>query len=480
MGHSQFNKAGLLANLPPKKIPVSLERQERLLAEQIDEITNGIKEIKSSGGEQFTVKQLERTRKGLEKRLENLRGLERKDNVVNFEQLGVDKLIVDEAHSYKNGFVFTKMRNVAGLGSSESQKSSDMYMKCRYLDEITGGKGIVFATGTPISNSMTEMYVMQRYLQYNTLKETGLLHFDSWASTFGETQTSIELAPEGTGYRMRNRFSKFFNLPELMNMFKEVADIKTSDQLNLPTPEIIYETVTAKPTEIQKEIVEELSKRAAEVQNGEVDPSIDNMLKITNDGRKLGLDQRTINPMLPDEDSSKVNLCVDNIFNIWEKTQEDKLTQLLFCDLSTPKGKTADNLKVAKSSTVGINGVDINALENAIALNENTEKPFSVYDDIKAKLIEKGVPVKEIAFIHDAKTEVQKKELFAKVRNVDVRLLLGSTSKCGAGMNVQDRLVALHDLDAPWRPGEEGRTERCIYSLCSKQLKNNRTDNGIP
>ncbi len=450
MGHSQF-----------ERIPISLQRQERLLDEQIAEITDGIAEVKSSGGERFTIKQLERTKKGLLQRLEKLRALERKDDVVTFEQLGVDKLIVDEAHAYKNGFVFTKMRNVAGLGTSESQKSSDMYMKCRYLDEITGGKGLVFATGTPVSNSITEIYVMQRYLQYNSLKETGLLHFDAWASTFGEISTQLEINPEGSGYRVRNRFNKFFNLPELMNMFKEVADIKTSDQLNLPTPQIVYKTVNTKPTDLQSEIVKELSDRATEVHANRVDPTVDNMLAITNDGRKLGLDQRVYNPMLPDDPNSKVNACVNNIYKIWEDTKADKLTQLVFCDLSTPKATAKTN----KGNNLGVNGADINALENNVNIDEEaTLQPFSVYNDIKEKLINLGIPTKEIAFIHDAKTEVQKKELFAKVRNGDVRLLIGSTSKCGAGMNVQDKLIALHDLDAPWRPGDlrqrSGRIER--------------------
>ena len=318
---------------------MSIERQERLLREQIDEIIDGIEEIKSSGGERFTVKQLERTKKGLEERLKKLEAQERKDDVVTFEQLGVDRLYVDEAHSYKNLFLYTKMRNVAGLSTSDAQKSSDMFLKCRYMDELTGGKGIVFATGTPVSNSMTELYTMQRYLQYGTLQKNGLTHFDCWASTFGETVTAIELAPEGTGYRARTRFSKFFNLPELMAMFKEVADIKTSDQLDLPTPKVIYETVAVKPTEIQSEMVKELSNRAAEVHANKVDPSIDNMLKITSDGRKLGLDQRIINPLLPDDKSSKVNACVNNIHRIWQEGSAEKLTQLVFCDISTPKGK---------------------------------------------------------------------------------------------------------------------------------------------
>ena len=458
MGHSQF-----------ERIPVSLERQERLLNEQIDEIINGISEVKASGGEKFTIKQLERTKKGLEQRLEKLQALERKDDVINFEQLGVDKLIVDEAHAYKNGFVFTKMRNVAGLGSSESQRSADMFMKCRYLDEITGGKGVVFATGTPLSNSMVEMFILQRYLQYDTLRQNNLLHFDAWASTFGETQTTLEINPQGSGYRARTRFSKFFNLPELINMFKEVADIKTAEELNLPTPKIIYETVSAAPTDLQKEIVQDLSKRATAVQNNQVDPSIDNMLTITNDGRKLGLDQRVYNPLLPDDPNSKVNTCISKVYEIWQDTKEERLTQLLFCDLSTPKPKPKDLQKVAKTENTGVNGAEVNALQYGVSVDEEVtiiekEQPFSVYHDIKDKLIDLGVPEYEIAFIHDAKTEVQKKELYNKVRNGDVRVMLGSTSKCGSGMNVQDRLIALHDLDAPWRPGDlrqrSGRIER--------------------
>nr|WP_313527688.1 SNF2-related protein [Anaerotignum sp.] len=443
IGHSQF-----------ERIPVSLERQERLLREQIDEIEQGIREVKSSGGESFTVKQFERTKKGLIERLKKLEARERKDSVVTFEQLGVDRLYVDEAHSYKNLFTFTKMRNVAGLSTSDAQKSSDMFLKCRYMDELTGGKGTVFATGTPVSNSMVELYTMQRYLQYDTLREKGLLHFDAWASTFGETVTQNELAPEGKGYRPRTRFSRFFNLPELMSMFKEVADIKTADELNLPTPEVVYETVVAKPTEIQQELVQELSERAAKIHNDRIDPSIDNMLKVTSDGRKLGLDQRVINPLLPDDEVSKVNTCVNNILRIWEDGKDDKLTQLLFCDLSTPKGRPQAD-KVAKAGGGGINGVELHALEDALPDDVTAlQAAFSIYEDIREKLIAKGVPATEVAFIHEANTDTRKKELFAKVRNGDVRVLLGSTAKCGAGMNVQDRLVALHDLDCPWRPGD--------------------------
>lgn len=443
IGHSQF-----------ERIPVSLERQERLLREQIDEIEQGIREVKASGGEGFTVKQFERTKKGLTERLKKLEARERKDSVVTFEQLGVDRLYVDEAHSYKNLFTFTKMRNVAGLSTSDAQKSSDMFLKCRYMDELTGGKGTVFATGTPVSNSMVELYTMQRYLQYDTLRQTGLIHFDAWASTFGETVTQNELAPEGKGYRPRTRFSKFFNLPELMAMFKEVADIKTADELNLPTPEVIYETVVAKPTEIQQELVQELSERAAKIHNDRIDPSIDNMLKVTSDGRKLGLDQRVINPMLPDDENSKVNTCINNIMRIWEDGKDDKLTQLLFCDLSTPKGRPKLD-RVAKAGGSTINGVELHALEDALPDDVTaSEAQFSVYEDIRDKLIAKGVPASEVAFIHEANTDTRKKELFAKVRSGDVRVLLGSTAKCGAGMNVQDRLVALHDLDCPWRPGD--------------------------
>ena len=409
IGHSQF-----------EKIPVSAERQERILTAQIDEIENAIAEMKSQNGERFSIKQMEKTRKGLEARLEKLRATDRKDVVITFEQLGVDRLFVDEAHAFKNLFLYTKMRNVAGLSTSEAQKSSDMFMKCQYMDELTGGRGIIFATGTPVSNSMTELYTMMRYLQYGTLQQKGLTHFDSWASTFGETTTAIELAPEGTGYRARTRFAKFFNLPELMNMFKEVADIKTSDQLNLPVPEAKFETAVVQPSEHQQAMVAELSERAAAVHSGVVDPSVDNMLKITSDGRKLGLDQRLMNPLLPDDPNSKLNACVRNVLWIYEEGQSDKLTQLLFCDLSTPK-------------------------------NDGT---FNVYEDIRAKLIQSGVPEEEIAFIHDADTEAKKKDLFAKVRSGQVRVLLGSTQKMGAGTNVQDRLVAVHHLDVGWRPAD--------------------------
>ncbi|RHS86793.1 hypothetical protein DW923_00585 [Butyricicoccus sp. AM42-5AC] len=431
---------------------------QRLLYEQIDEITEGIAEVQASGGERFTVKQLERTRKSLEARLEKLQAEGRKDDVVTFEQLGVDRLFVDEAHNYKNLFLYTKMRNVAGLSTSDAQKSSDMFAKCRYMDEITGNRGVIFATGTPVSNSMTELYTMQRYLQYERLQELNMTHFDCWASRFGETVTALELAPEGTGYRARTRFSKFFNLPELMNLFKEVADIKTADQLNLPTPEVEYHNIVAQPTEHQQEMVKALSERASLVHSGTVDPSQDNMLKITSDGRKLGLDQRIVNQMLPDEPGTKVNQCVDNIMQIWRDGKADKLTQLVFCDISTPQAK-APASKAAKT----LDNPLLQALEGAVPLPEQ-EPVFTVYDDIRQKLIAQGMPADQIAFIHEANTEVRKKELFSKVRTGQVRVLLGSTAKMGAGTNVQDRLVALHDLDCPWRPGDlaqrKGRIER--------------------
>ena len=409
IGHSQF-----------ERIPLSFERQERIIQEQIYETLAAINELKAHAGENFSIKQMEKTRKTLETKLEKLRSDERKDDVITFEQLGVDRLFVDESHFYKNLFLTTKMRNVAGLSTSEAQKSSDMFGKCRYLDEITGGRGVVFATGTPVSNSMTELYTVMRYLQYSTLQQKKLTHFDCWASTFGETTTAIELAPEGTGYRARTRFAKFFNLPELMSMFKEVADIKTSDQLHLPVPEAKFETVVAKPSEIQKEMVQELSKRAAEIHSGAVDASVDNMLCVTNDGRKIGLDVRLMNPMLPDDPNSKLNVCVQNVLKIWEEGKDQKLTQLLFCDLSTPKN----------------------------------DGNFNVYDDIRKKLIAAGVPENEIEFIHNADTETKKAALFSKVRSGDVRVLLGSTAKMGAGTNVQSRLVAVHHLDVGWKPSD--------------------------
>ena len=409
IGHRQF-----------ERIPLSFERQERIIQEQIYETLAAINELKVHAGENFSIKQMEKTRKTLETKLEKLRSDERKDDVITFEQLGVDRLFVDESHFYKNLFLTTKMRNVAGLSTSEAQKSSDMFGKCRYLDEITGGRGVVFATGTPVSNSMTELYTVMRYLQYSTLQQKKLTHFDCWASTFGETTTAIELAPEGTGYRARTRFAKFFNLPELMSMFKEVADIKTSDQLHLPVPEAKFETVVAKPSDIQKEMVQELSKRAAEIHSGTVDASVDNMLCVTNDGRKIGLDVRLMNPMLPDDPNSKLNVCVQNVLKIWEEGKDQKLTQLLFCDLSTPKN----------------------------------DGNFNVYDDIRKKLVAAGVPENEIEFIHNADTEAKKAALFSKVRSGDVRVLLGSTAKMGAGTNVQSRLVAVHHLDVGWKPSD--------------------------
>ena len=461
IGHSQF-----------EKIPMSKARQERLLQEQIEEITQGIQELKFMRGEQFSIKQMERTRKQLEGRLRKLQAEERKDDVVTFEELGVDRLFVDEAHAYKNLFLTTKMRNVAGLSTSEAQKSTDMFLKCRYMDELTGGRGVIFATGTPISNSMTEMYTMQRYLQYGTLKRNNMTHFDAWASTFGETSTAIELAPEGTGYRARTRFSKFFNLPELMSMFKEVADIKTADQLKLPTPTPHYETVVVQPTEIQKAMVQSLSERAGKVHSGSVDPRVDNMLKITSDGRKLGLDQRLINPLLPDDPGSKVNACVKNIFRIWQEGADDRLTQLVFCDISTPKGmeRTSPQTDTAEKTDSPRDEDELPPLEPVDDLtelagssSEAVVSDFNVYEDIRSKLIARGVPPEEIAFIHDANTEVKKKELFAKVRAGQVRVLIGSTAKMGAGTNCQDRLIALHDLDCPWRPGDlEQRSGRIV------------------
>ena len=451
IGHSQF-----------EKIPVSMERQQRLLAEQIFEVEEGLRELKSQRAERFTIKSLERTKRGLEAKLKKLQDSSRKDDVVTFEQLGVDRLYVDEAHNYKNLFLYTKMRNVAGLSATDAQKSSDMLLKCRYIDEITDSRGVVFATGTPVSNSMTELYTMMRYLQHDAIRGKGLAHFDCWASTFGETQTAIELAPEGTGYRARTRFAKFFNLPELMTLFKEAADIKTSDQLNLPTPTPIYHNEVAQPTEIQKQMVQELSERAARVHAQLVDPGTDNMLKITSDGRKLGLDQRIINPDLPDDPNSKVNRCVDNIHRIWQDGQADRLTQLVFCDLSTPK-TGATGAKAAKTAGGNLDSPELNAVERLIDKENPDEPGFTVYDDIREKLVARGIPREEIAFIHEANTEVRKKELFAKVRSGQVRVLMGSTFKMGAGMNVQDRLVALHDLDCPWRPGDlEQRSGRII------------------
>ena len=451
IGHSQF-----------ERIPISPERQEQLLHQQIEEITDGIQDTKLAGGNSFTIKSLERTKKGLEARLKKLQASDRKDDVIYFEQLGVDRMFVDESDNYKNLFLYTKMRNVAGLSTTDAQKSSDMFSKCRYMDELTGGRGVVFATGTPVSNSMTELYTIQRYLQHDRLQEMGMGHFDCWASRFGETTTALELAPEGTGYRARTRFAKFFNLPELMNLFKEVADIKTADQLHLPTPEVAYHTIATKPTEIQQDMVKALSERASKVHSGAVSPDVDNMLKITSDGRKLGLDQRIINPMLPDEETTKVNQCVANILQYWRDGEEEKLTQLVFCDISTPKATPSQ--RAAKASPGTLDSPEIHALESAISLEESAETPFTVYEDVRQKLIDAGMPPEQIAFIHDANTEVKKRELFAKVRSGQVRVLMGSTAKMGAGTNVQDRLVALHDLDCPWRPRDltqrKGRIER--------------------
>lgn len=419
IGHSQF-----------ERIPLSIERQRRMLEEQIDELMEQIEEAKDQNAENYTIKQMEKTRKSLETRLERLNDQSKKDDVVTFEQLGVDRLFVDESHGFKNLFLYTKMRNIAGIAQTEAQKSSDMFAKCRYMDELTGNRGITFATGTPISNSMTELYTLMRYLQYDTLQSMNLGHFDSWASTFGETVTAVELAPEGSGYRAKTRFAKFFNLPELMSVFKESADIQTSDMLKLPVPEAIYTDVVSEPSEEQTAMVEALGERAEIVRNGGVDPSVDNMLKITNDGRKLALDQRLNNPLLPDNPNSKTNNCVENVFSVWLETAKDKAAQLVFCDLSTPKG----------------------------------DGEYNVYDDLRDKLISKGVPAEQIAFIHEANTEIRKAELFAKVRNGEVRVLIGSTAKMGPGMNVQDRLIALHHLDVPWKPSDieqqEGRIIR--------------------
>ena len=402
IGHSQF-----------EKIPMSPERQRFILEQQKQEILDGIQELKRNNGDNFSVKQLERSKKSIQQKLERLNDQSRKDDVITFEELGVDRIFVDEAHMFKNLAAFTKMRNVAGISQTEAQKSSDLYMKCRYLDELTGGRGVVFATGTPISNSMVELYTMQKYLQYSTLKEKGLLHFDAWASTFGETVTAIELAPEGTGYRSKTRFAKFFNLPELMSMFKEIADIQTADMLKLPVPEAEYHNVVLQPSEQQKEIVASLSERAEKVRNKQVNSNEDNMLVITNDGRKLALDQRLINPMLPDSDTGKVAVCAENVYNIWERTAEKKSTQMVFVDLSTP----------------------------------HNDGQFNVYDDLKKKLLDRGIPESEIAYIHDAKTEAAKKELFGKVRSGEIRVLIGSTQKMGAGTNAQRKLIALHHMD---------------------------------
>ena len=420
IGHSQF-----------ERIPLSPERQKSMIERQIQDITFAIAEAKAEDdGKSFTVKQMEKTKKTLQAKLQKLNDQSRKDDVVTFEQLGVDRLFVDESHFYKNMFLYTKMRNIAGIAQTDAQKSSDMFAKCQYLDEITGGKGVTFATGTPVSNSMVELYTIMRYLQYDTLQKLHLGHFDSWAASFGETVTAIELSPEGTGYRAKTRFARFFNLPELISLFKESADVQTADMLNLPVPEAEYINEVLKPSETQQEMVSSFADRAEQVRNGNVNPKIDNMLKITNDGRKLALDQRLINDLLPDEPESKVNLCVENAYQVWEESTPDKSTQLIFCDLSTPK----------------------------------TDGTFNVYDDVREKLVAKGIPREEIAFIHEANTETKKAELFAKVRSGQVRILLGSTPKLGAGTNIQDRLIALHHLDCPWKPSDleqqEGRILR--------------------
>lgn len=418
IGHSQF-----------EKIPISIERQKKTILDQIDEVEIGIRELSASRGDKFSVKQLEVTKNNLKVKLDRLNDQSRKDDVITFEELGIDKLYVDESHYYKNLFLYTKMRNVGGIAQTEAMKSSDLFMKCRYLDELTGSRGVVFATGTPISNSMVELYTIQRYLQYETLVDNSLQHFDAWASTFGETVTAVELTPEGTGYRAKTRFAKFYNLPELMTMFREVADIKTADMLNLDVPNAHHHNIAVKPTEIQTEMVADLGERADKIRQGMVNSSEDNMLKITNDGRKLALDQRMVNGMLPDDNGSKVNTCIDNVYRIWEETSEQKSAQLVFCDLSTPK----------------------------------TDETFSVYNDIRNKLIERGIPASEIKFIHEANTEAKKIELFSKTRQGEVRVLLGSTQKMGAGTNVQDRLIALHDLDCPWRPSDlEQRQGRIV------------------
>jgi N12 class adenine-specific DNA methylase len=418
IGHSQF-----------EKLPMSLERQQIMIENQIADLTLGIADAKRQDGQRFTIKQMEKTRKSLEIKLKKLNDQSRKDDLVTFEELGVDRLFIDEADLFKNLYFITKMRNVAGVAQSDAQKAADLFMKTQYLDEITDRRGVVFATGTPVSNTMAEVYTMQRYLQYDTLRRNGLEHFDCWASTFGETVTSMEITPDGTGFQQKTRFSRFYNLPELMSMFKEVADIQTKDMLNLPTPKVNYHVEVSQPSEMQNEMVAGLGERAERIRRREVNANEDNMLLITNDGRKLALDQRLMNPLLPDFEGSKVNKCVNNVVDIWERTKADRLTQILFCDLSTPKG----------------------------------DGSFSVYEDIRTKLIAKGIPAEEIAFVHEAKNELQKKELFAKVRTGSIRVLLGSSAKCGAGTNIQDKLVGLHDLDCPWRPRDVGRILRTVY-----------------
>ena len=427
IGHSQL-----------EKIPLSFGRQVYYLEQQREEILSGIAEMKENKGERFSIKQLERAKKQVEAKLDKLNDQSRKDDIVTFEELGIDRLFIDEAHYYKNLAAFSKMRNVGGISQTEAQKSSDLYVKIRYLDEITGGHGVCFATGTPISNTMVEMYTMQKYLQYDTLRQNGLIHFDAWASTFGETVTAIELAPEGTGYRAKTRFARFFNLPELMAMFKEVADIQTADMLNLPVPQANFHTVALKPSEFQVEMVERLAERAERVRNGMVNSSQDNMLVITNDGRKLALDQRLINPMLPESETGKVAVCAQNVFSIWQRTADQRSTQMIFCDLSTPHNAGS----------------------------------FNVYDAIRDKLTAMGIPAEEIAYIHSAGTEAKKKELFGKVRSGQIRVLIGSTQKMGAGTNVQQKLIALHHVDCPWRPADVGQTLRTLFSAFSFQPSN--------
>lgn len=445
IGHSQF-----------EKIPMSDERQVKILERQINDLSLGIDDLKNNDGEYYSIKQLEKSKKKLEEKLKKLNDQSKKDNVITFEQLGCDRIFVDEAHYFKNLFLFTKMRNVGGIAQTEAQKSSDLFMKCQYLDELTGGKGVVFATGTPISNSMVEMYTMQRYLQYKSLQERNLIQFDSWASTFGETVTAIELAPEGSGYRSKTRFAKFYNLPELMAMFKEIADIQTSETLDLPVPKANLHNIVVKPSEIQEEMVAGLGERAEAIRKKEVDSKIDNMLKITNEGRKLALDQRLLNPMLKDFENSKVNTCANNIFEIWDKTKGDKLTQLLFCDLSTPKKISTED-----------NPYEMEEVDGVWKLKDR--RFTDVYTDLKRKLIAKGIPENEIAFIHEAETEEKKKELFAKVRTGQVRVLMGSTNKMGAGTNVQQKLKAIHHLDCPWRPAD--LTQRNRQTVFVKEMK---------
>ena len=429
IGHTQF-----------EKIPLSKERQKQNIQQQLDDIENGIKELKAERAERFQIKQLEKTKKNLEAKLEKLNDDTKKDDVITFEELGIDRLFVDESHNYKNLFLYTKMRNVAGISQTEAQKSSDMYAKCRYLDEITECKGITFATGTPISNSITELYTMMKYLQYDMLEQNNMTFFDCWAADFGEKVTALEIAPEGTGFRFKTRFARFYNLPELMNLWKEATDIQTADMLKLPVPEVEYITVQTEPSQIQKDMVKKLGKRADKVRKRQVDVKIDNLLSITNDGRKLALDQRLMNPLLPDDPDSKVNACVKNVFEMWQKSSAVKGTQIIFCDQSTP----------------------------------HYDGNFNVYDDMKKKLIAKGIPEKEIAFIHDAKTEVQKEELFSKVRKGKIRVLFGSTSKLGVGTNIQKKLIASHDLDCPWRPADVGRILRTFKIKKNVEV----TDNG--